>query len=156
MITLKDKIREITGAETDFEVHHIFKEIVTKQTVINEKEEIVDLIFIKRSHIDDRDTESPVESPAKIIVATTYGLIFAEEGFKEITEDYYGYKMKNIYYDKISSAELDICMLQGEFKVVANSSKEPEINISFNTAIYYEEFEKIFEIIRKKRIEFTQ
>jgi len=111
---------------------------------------------MKKSHIDDRDMESPVESPAKILVATNHGLVFAEEGFKEITDDYYGYRMKHIYYDKISSAELDICLLQGEFKVVANSSNKPEINVSFNIARYFKKFEEFFEVIRKNRIEYNK
>jgi hypothetical protein len=63
--------------------------------------------------------------------------------------------MKHVYYDKISSLELDICLLQGEFKVVANSSENPEILTEFNAAIYYQEFEKFIENVRKKRIEYN-
>jgi hypothetical protein len=153
MKSLKEKIAEIL--EADFDVHHIFKEIVSKQSAFTENEEIVDLIFIKRKHLDDNDTKSPVQSPAKLLLATTHGLVFAVEGFKEITKNYYGYRMKHVYYDKISSLELDICLLQGEFKVVANSSENPEILTEFNAAIYYQEFEKFIEKARKKRIEYN-
>jgi hypothetical protein len=152
MKSLKEKINEIL--EGDFDVHHIFKEIVSKQSAFTENEEIIDLIFIKRKHLDERDSKSAVQSPAKLIVATTHGLVFAVEGFKEITENYYGYRMKHIYYDKISSLELDICLLQGEFKVVANSTENPEILVNFNAAIYYQEFEKFVESVRQKRIEY--
>lgn len=153
MKALKNKINEIL--EADFDVHHIFKEIVSRHSAFTENEEIIDLIFIKRKHIDDNDIKSAVQSPAKLLVATTHGLVFAVEGFKEITENYYGYRMKHVYYDKISSLELDICLLQGEFKAVANSSENPEILTEFNAAIYYEEFEKFVEIVRQKRIEYN-
>jgi hypothetical protein len=45
--------------------------------------------------------------------------------------------------------ELDMCLLQGYFKVMT-SSKEPEISVEFNTAKYYREFEKFVNQIRKK------
>lgn len=154
MKSLEEKIKEIL--EADFDVHHIFKEIVSKQSAFTENEEIVDLIFIKRKHLDERDTKSAVQSPAKLILATTHGLVCAEEGFKEITDNYYGYRMKHVYYDKISSLELDICLLQGEFKAVANSTAKPEIAVNFNAAIYYQEFEKFVETVRQKRIEYDK
>lgn len=153
MKSLEEKIKEIL--ESDFDVHHIFKELVSKQSAFTENEEIVDLVFIKRKHVDERDTKSAVQSPAKLLIATTHGLVCAEEGFKEITDNYYGYRMKHIYYDKISSLELDICLLQGEFKAVANSSENPEIMVDFNTAIYYAEFERFVETVRQNRIEYN-
>lgn len=152
MKSLKEKINEILKA--DFDVHHIFKDIVSEQSTFTEDEEIVDLVFVKRKHVDDRDSNSAVQSPAKLILATTHGLVFAEEGFKEITENYYGYRIKHIYYDKITSLELDICLLQGEFNVVANSTEDPEILIEFNTGIYHQDFEKFIEIVRKSQIKY--
>jgi len=149
MRTLKEKIKEIT--EADFDVHQIFKEIVKKQSIFTEDEEIEGLVFIRREHVNERVESSPVFSSAKLLVATNQGLVFAEEGFKEIRDDYFGYKMKHIYYDKISAMELDICLLQGYFKIMT-SSKEPEISVEFNTAKYYQEFENFVNHIRKKRI----
>ncbi|ADQ13670.1 PH domain-containing protein [Halanaerobium hydrogeniformans] len=150
MKTLEEKIKEIT--EADFDVHHIFKKIVNKQTGFTENEEIVNLVFVKRKHLDDRDKSSSIISPAKLIVATTQGIIFVEEGFEEISENYLGYKIKHIYYDKISSFELDICLLEAKFMVVANSAKDPEIYINFNTALYYKKFEKFVDVARQCRI----
>ena len=153
MKTLAEKTNEIL--ESDFDVHHIFKRIVSQESAFTENEEIIELVFIKRKHLDDSDIKSPVQRPAKILVATTHGLVYAEEGFKEIKENYYGYKMKHIYYDKISSLELDICLLHGEFKVETNSSQNPVIELSFNTTQYYEEFEKFIDVVRQKRIKYN-
>jgi len=152
MRTLKDKIKEII--EADFEVHQIFKDVVKKQSIFTEDEEIEGLVFIKREHVNERVESSPVFSSAKLLVATNQGLVYAEEGFKEIRDDYFGYKMKHIYYDKISAMELDMCLLQGYFKIMT-SSKEPEISVEFNTAKYYREFEKFVNQIRKKRVEYN-
>ena len=152
MRTLKDKIAEII--EADFEVHQIFKDVVKKQSIFTEDEEIEGLVFIKREHVNERVESSPVFSSAKLLVATNQGLVYAEEGFKEIRDDYFGYKMKHIYYDKISAMELDMCLLQGYFKIMT-SSKEPEISVEFNTAKYYREFEKFVNQIRKKRVEYN-
>lgn len=152
MKSLEEKIKEIR--ESDFDVHHIFKEIVGKQSAFTENEEIVDMVFIKRKHMDESDKKSKIVQPAKIIAATTHGLVFAEEGFKEISENYYGYRMKHIYYDKISSLELDMCLLQGVFKVVANSSENAEVEIEFNTARYFQEFENFVSSVRKQRINY--
>ena len=152
MKTLDEKIKNIT--EADFDVHHIFKEIVKRQSIFTENEEIEGLIFIRREHVNERVESSPVFSSAKLLVATNQGLVYAEEGFKEIRDDYFGYKMKHIYYDKISAMELDMCLLQGYFKVMT-SSKEPEISVEFNTAKYYREFEKFVNQIRKKRVEYN-
>jgi len=147
MKSLEEKINEIR--ESDFDVHHIFKEIVTNQSAFTENEEIIDLVFIRRKHLDDKDKKSPVSEPAKMIAATTHGLVYAEEGFKEISKNYYGYRMKHIYYDKISSLELDMCLLQGKFKTVANTSQNAEIDIDFNTAKNFQEFEKFVNSVRK-------
>jgi len=150
MNSLEDKIKEIR--EADFDVHHIFKEIVEKQSAFTENEEIIDLIFINRMHMDERDKSSKIAEPAKLIAATTHGVVFAEEGFKKIAESYYGYRMKHIFYDKIISLELDICFLQGEFKIVTNSTENAEITIKFNTTRYFQEFENFITNIRKHMI----
>jgi len=152
MKSLAEKIKDIKDA--DFDVHYIFKEIVTKQSAFTENEEIVDLVFIKRKHSDERDKNSKITEPAKILVATTHGIVFAEEGFKEISENYYGYRMKHTYYDKISNLELDICLLKGVFKVAASSSENADIEIKFNTANYFRDFEKFLNVVRKHRINY--
>ncbi|RCW60287.1 hypothetical protein [Halanaerobium sp. ST460_2HS_T2] len=150
MKSLAEKIEKIV--EADFDVHHIFKEIVQSRSVFTRDEEIIDLLFIKREHLNERVEASPIFSAAKILVATTHGLVYAEEGFKEISDKYLGYKMKHIYYDKISALELDLCLLQGKFEVITSSSIEPEIVVEFNTANYYQQFEEFVKIIRKERI----
>jgi hypothetical protein len=150
MQTLAEKINEVV--EGDFEVHHIFKEIVQNKSIFTESEEIIDLLFIKREHLNERVKSSPVFSPASLLVATTHGLVYAVEGFKEISDKYLGYKMKHIYYDQISALELDLCLLKGNFKVTTSSSSNPEIVVEFNTANYYQKFENFVKAIRKQRI----
>ncbi|PTV93543.1 hypothetical protein C8C76_13916 [Halanaerobium saccharolyticum] len=120
MKSLKEKISGIVDG--DFEVHHIFKEIVQNRSIFTEDEEIVDLLFIKREHLNERVKTSPIFSPASLLVATTHGLVYAVEGFEEINDKYLGYKMKHIYYDQISALELDLCLLKGNFKVTTSSS----------------------------------
>jgi len=150
MKALTEKIRSIT--EADFDVHHIFKEIVKKQSIFTEDEEIIDLIFMEREHLNERVDSSPIFSSAKLLAATTHSLVYAEEGFNEISDRYLGYKMKHIYYDKISAMELDMSLLKGHFQIITSSSDHPEIEVDFNTAKHYQEFESFVNSIRKKII----
>jgi len=152
MLSLEQKINSIL--EADYDVHHIFKEIVSKKSIFTEKESILDLIFIKREHLDERDVKSSVYKPAKLLVATTHGIIFLEEGFKEITDNYLGYRIKHLYYDKISSIELDICLLEGQFKIVTDSSEYPVVELNFNSSNYYNSFEIFVDQVRKQRFNF--
>jgi hypothetical protein len=95
--------------------------------------------------------KSDIINPAQMLIATNYGILIIEEGFKEISSDYYGYKIKDVYYNNISSIELDIALLKGEFKV--NTINNQDVLIKFETAEYYAEFEKFIEVIREKLIE---
>ncbi|PUU89075.1 MULTISPECIES: hypothetical protein [Halanaerobium] len=152
MQSLEQKINSILEAKND--VHHIFKEVISKKSIFTEKEDIIDLIFIKREHLNERDIESSVYKSAKLLVATTHGIIFLEEGFKEITDNYLGYRIKHLYYDKISSIELDICLLEGQFKIITDSSEDPVVKVKFNSSNYYEPFENFVDQIRKQRFNF--
>ena len=153
MKSLEEKIIQIATGDSD--VHHIFKEIVEKKSIFTKNEEIVDLVFIKREYLNERTKSSPVFSAAKLLVATTHGLVYAKEGFKEISDKYMGYKTKHIYYDKISALELDLCLLNGNFKVMTVSSVDPELTVEFNTANYYQEFENFVKNLRKEKINFN-
>lgn len=150
MKSLKQKIDEIITA--DFEIHYIFKEIVKNKSIFTKDEEIVDLMFMKREYLNESKNSSQVYSAAKLLVATTHGLVYAEEGFVEINDDYMGYKIKHIDYDKISSLELDLSLLKGEFSVVTGSSVSTELYLEFNKASYFKEFENFVNIIRKEKL----
>lgn len=150
MKNLEERIKKLL--EADYKVHHIFKEIIDRQSMFTENEDIIDFVFIKREHLNDRDSNSPIYSSAKIIVATSEGIVFAKEGFEEISDSYLGYKIKHIYYDQISSFELDITLLKGQFKIFTVSSKRPELIVEFNTAEYFKEFEHFINSVRKMRI----
>jgi hypothetical protein len=154
MVSIEKKIKSILSS--DYDVHHIFKELVSKKSIFTEKEEIIDLIFIKREHLDERNRDSKITNKARLLIATSHGIVYAEEGFEEISDDYLGYRIKHIYYDKISSFELDICLLDGKFKIVTTSSEFPEIAISFNAANYFKQFEHFIDSVRKQRLKYKE
>jgi len=154
MSIIDEKIKKTI--EENSQIHQIFKDIFNKKSLFIENEEIVDLVYIEKEYLDDKNDESEVISPAKILVATTNSLIFAEEGYKKISSDCYGYKIKNIYYDKISSFELDTCLLKGKFKIATGSSNIPECVIEFKTVKYFNEFEIFIESIKNSNINFIK
>jgi hypothetical protein len=142
------KIKKVT--EGGFDIHHIFKKILNKNIIFKAEEEIVDLIYIDREYIDDRDEKSPVASPGKLIVATTEGLIFVEEGFEEIANNYLGYRIQFVSYDKVSGIEFDICLLKGKLVIYTDSSDEANIRLEFNSSKYYDLFEDFLDLLRSE------
>jgi len=152
-MNIEEKIEKVTKRDND--VHHIFKKLLNNQSVFLSHEEIIDLIYLKREYSDNVSVsgrnKSDIISPAKMLIATNYGILIIEEGFKEISSDYYGYKIKDVYYNNISSIELDIALLIGEFKI--NTINNQDALIKFKTAEYYAEFEKFIEMVREKLIE---
>jgi hypothetical protein len=148
MNNVEKKIKRVT--ESGFDVHHIFKKVLNKKIIFREDEEIVDLIFIKREHMNERDESSPVASPGKLIVATTEGLIFVQEGFEEIANNYLGYKIEFVSYEKVSGIEFDICLLEGKLVIYTDSSDEANITLEFNSAKYYDLFEDFLDKLRSK------
>ncbi|MCE0495723.1 hypothetical protein [Vibrio salinus] len=135
--------------DTDFEVPSIFKQILRKETSLLPDEEIEDLVFLDREYLRER-IESPVYSAAKLLVLTSYGLIIVEEGFIEISDNIMGYKIQHIPFSKITSIELDACLLAGTLKISTSSYGKMEVEIPFNTARYYEDFESFISALRIK------
>lgn len=106
-------------------------------------------MFLEREYLQEKN-ESPVYSAAKLLVLTSYGLIVAEEGFIEITENIMGYKIQHIPFNKITSIELDVCLLSGSLKISTSSYGKLELDIKFNTAKYYRNFEPFIGALRTK------
>ncbi|RCW53004.1 MULTISPECIES: hypothetical protein [Halanaerobium] len=146
---IKDKERvnkKVTGIlEKGYEAHYMLRRVLQNDTLFLENKDIIDVIFIQRKSMDSPDLKPETISPAKLLIATNYGILFMEEGFKEINDNYLGYKLKRIYYDKIDSVELDICMLNGNFRVITGGKEN--FVVEFNTASYYKQFEEFMKII---------
>lgn len=135
--------------EADFDVPYIFKQILKKETSMLPDEEIENIVFLEREYLQEKN-ESPVYSAAKLLVLTSYGLILAEEGFIEITENIMGYKIQHIPFNKITSIELDVCLLSGSLKISTSSYGKLELEVNFNTAKYYRNFEPFISALRTK------
>jgi hypothetical protein len=52
--------------------------------------------------------------------------------------------------------ELDMCLLQGKFKVMTGDSEKAEIVVDFNTANYYKEFEGFVRSVRKYKLAYDK
>jgi len=137
--------------EKGFEAHYMLRRVLQNDTLFLENKNIIDVIFIRRESIDSPKTKSDLNSPARLLIATNYGILFLEEGFKEIADNYLGYKLKRIYYDKIESMELDICMLEGKFRVITGGKEN--FVVDFNTANYFKQFEEFIKIIHDNIME---
>jgi hypothetical protein len=146
---LKAKIDKIISS--DFEAPSIFKTILKKELAFVEKEEILDIVSMKREYVD-AVRKQQVYSPAVLIIATTYGLIIVEEGQTPLELEYGGYRIRHILYSKIRCLEFDTCLLLGVFKLIMGSGPEPDLVVEFNTAKYYYDFEALVDLIRRKMI----
>lgn len=150
MNAIETKIQEIL--DRGFDVPSIFKSVLMKESVFTHDEEILDVVFLEREYFNDTKKSSNVFSKAKLLVATSHGLILIEEGMNEINTNYLGFKMKHIMYSKIASIELDICLLQGILKISFDSNSNTETTIEFNTSKYYRSFEEFIDVVRKKMV----
>ncbi|SFL83984.1 PH domain-containing protein [Halanaerobium salsuginis] len=153
MIKDKERIeKKVTGIlEKGYEAHYMLRKVLQDDTLFLENKDIIDVIFIQRENMDSADFKPKAISPAKLLIATNYGILFMEEGFKEISDNYLGYKLKRIYYNKIDSVELDICLLNGKFRVITGGQEN--FVVEFNTTDYYQQFEEFIKIIHDNIIE---
>ena len=144
------KIIDIFSA--GYEAHYMLKKVLKDDTLFVENKDIIDVIFIEREEVSGgSDSSAKPYEPAKVIIATTYGILFLKEGFKEINDNLLGYRLKKTYYNKIDSVELDICLLNGSFRVYSGGNVSSEIE--FSTAKYFKEFEEFMSIIHENIME---
>lgn len=153
MIKNKDRVdKKVTEIlEKGYEAHYMLRRILQNNTLFLENKNIIDVIFIKRESMNSPKFESEPNNPAKLLIATNYGILFMEEGFNEITDNYLGYKLKRIYYDKIDSVELDICMLKGKFRILTGGKEN--FVVDFSTSEYFKQFEEFIKIIHDNIME---
>lgn len=141
------KIMDIFSA--NYDAHYMLKKVLKDDTLFVENKDIIDVIFIAREEVSGGGNKgSKPYEPAKVIIATTYGIIFLEEGLKKINDDLIGYRLKKTYYEKIDSVELDICVLTGSFKIYSGGNVSSKIE--FSTTKYFKEFEEFMRIIHDK------
>ena len=134
-----------------YKAHYILKKVLKDDTLFVDNRDILDVIFIKREEINENTNSSEPYSPAKLLIATDYGILLLQEGFEEITDNYLGYSMQKIYYKNIDSFELDICMLNGKFKVYSGGSEL--VLVKFETTKYFKDFEEFIKIIHDNKMD---
>lgn len=139
---LEKKITDILSK--GYEAHYILKRVLQDDTLYVDNKDIIDVIFIPR----DSYHAGTDKSSAKLLIATTYGVLFLEESFEEISDDYLGYRMKKIYYHKIDSLDLDICLLRGKFSLFTSGNEN--FVIEFDTTNFYKQFEVFIATLHDK------
>ena len=150
MHTKEEKIRALI-AETPH-LPPVFEILLSKKSVFAEDEEIIEMIFLEREGYKAANGFFEKEKnflPASLVIATSYGITIVQEGGNELFEKMYGYKITHLLFDKISSLQLDVCLLSGKL-TISCSSGDPESVIHFNTAKYYREFESFVDAVRRK------
>ena len=85
---------------------------------------------------------------ATLLIVTNYGITVLREGGVQIADSFYGYQVRHIVFNKISSIALDICVLAGTLAFATSTGTDPDTVISFNTSRYFKEFERIVGAIR--------
>lgn len=81
-----------------YKAHYILKKVLKDDTLFVDNKDILDVIFIVREEISDNKNRPEPFSPAKLLIATDYGVLILQEGFEEISDNYLGYSMQKIYY----------------------------------------------------------
>jgi len=149
---LKERVEKklIDILSQGYKAHYILKKVLKDDTLFVDNKDILDVIFIVREEISDSKNRPEPFSPAKLLIATDYGILILQEGFEEITDNYLGYSMQKIYYKNMDSVELDICMLNGKFKVYSGGSEL--VLIEFETTKYFKDFEEFIKIIHDNKI----
>jgi hypothetical protein len=138
--------------ESGLEIPKIFKSMLRREIGLGKEERILDVLLVRREYRNERDPRSPVHEPAKLLIATEYGLSLVEEGFYEIADSILGYRMKHVGYSKVTTVELDVSMLHGELVVSSYGEMVAQLKVSFNTARYFREFQEFIDLLRKKII----
>jgi len=147
---LETKIQKILDSRDD--MPQIIKTLLRKEQALAASEDILDVVYLNRSYADTTK-KSGVLSGATLLVATNYGLIAVEEGKEDLPVEAGGYRIRHILYPKIKCLDFNTCLLIGHLKVSTGLVSEPDLQVEFNTAHYYQDFASLVETIRSKMIE---
>ncbi|RAK04048.1 hypothetical protein C8C77_1445 [Halanaerobium saccharolyticum] len=145
---VEEKLMDILSQ--GYKAHYILKKVLKDDTLFVDNRDILDVIFIKREELYDNKNRPEPFSPAKLLIATDYGILILEEGFEEITDNYLGYSMQKMYYKNMDSVKLDICMLNGKFKIYSGGNEL--VLIEFETTKYFKDFEEFIKIIHDNKM----
>ncbi|NCA98571.1 MAG: hypothetical protein EOM70_04245 [Clostridia bacterium] len=147
---LLQKINSIIESGTD--TPNIFKNILKRELALTDKEEVLDVLEIKRVYADSV-RQQEVISHATLLLATANEFIVIEEGPSDFELEYGGYRIQHILYSKINILSFDSCLLRGVLKIVAGSNSDSILQIDFDTSKDYFEIEKFTAVVRQKMIE---
>ena len=147
---LETKIQKILDSRDD--MPQIIKTLLRKEQALAASEDILDVVYLNRSYADTTK-KSGVLSGATLLVATNSGLLPVEEGKEDLPVEAGGYRIRHILYPKIKCLDFNTCLLIGHLKVSTGLVSEPDLQVEFNTAHYYQDFASLVETIRSKMIE---
>jgi len=147
---LESKIQKILDSRDDMPL--IIKTILKQEQALAATEEILDVVYLNRSYADPTK-KAGVLSGATLLVATNYGLVAVEEGKEDLPIEAGGYRIRHILYPKIKCLDFNTCLLIGHLKVTTGLVNEPDLQVEFNTAHFYQDFASLVTTIRSKMIE---
>jgi hypothetical protein len=131
----------------------IFKSVLENENeeFLLEGEVLLDTLFVERDGydlVDNHLRKFDSWTPAMLIVVTNYGLSVLREGGLKVLDSLYGYSIHHTVFNKVSSLELDICLLEGTLTLSTSTSGHPDTVIKFNSGLYFQGFERLARIIR--------
>ena len=129
----------------------VFHTILRSHDLFVQGEEILDTVYVERDNcevVGGTIKKFTNWQPATLIIVTNFGITVLTEGGAKILDDFYGYSVRHTVFDKIASINLDICVLNGTLSILTTTNTEPSTVISFNTALYFREFENLVGEIR--------
>lgn len=151
MKPIATKIMELIEFNTD--VPHEFKAVLKKESAFTKDEEILDVVYLEKEYFNHRKESSNVYTNAKLLVATTHGIVLTEEGMPKNNTNLPAYNTKYFMYEKIASIELETCMLQGILKIHHDTGGNEGTEIEFNTTKQEHHIEAFVNVVRKKMID---
>lgn len=150
MEAVETKIQEILDRGLD--VPYVFRSALSKDLLYTNDEEILDVIFLAREYVNN--LEKIVWAKAKMLIATSHGVIVIEEDPDE-TKDIHlgGYRLKQFMYDRIVSLEVENSLLHSILKIEIDTCGNNEICIEYNPAMYEKNFLEFINVVNKRMIE---
>lgn len=147
--SVKARIAEFTA--DDFDMPNIFKRVLNGKFSFSEDEEIIDFVYLEREYFD-RAQRKGLSQKASLIVVSTYGVSYVEEGFDSLGLDYGGYKITQTLFSKINCVQFDTSLQLGVMKLYFGTEEATKIQIEFDVSRFYHRFDRLNEIIRNRMI----
>lgn len=148
-LNLDQKIKDIL--ESGFQTPRIFKRILNREIGFSENEDILGIVHLQREYLNSGE-RAELYSSGRLIVATTHGVILAEEGMEDENPDYGGYRMRYLPYSKITCLELDTSLLLGVFKISPDQCSTDHILLEFDKTRNLQDFEQLNQLIHDQII----